>query len=223
MLVPDLNIFFIHIPKCAGVSVEMFFLERDGLKLKPKHIVGQLTDEQRAKYRHGDYLQKTQNVTLNGPAQHFTGPQARKYVPEYNDCYSFAIVRNPWDRMVSEFLWQQQTLRKPVTFKDVVNSTMKDLEQNGREASPHSLPQWMFTHNDKGDQVVKEIFRMEKLDDMVARINAKFPNLNMKLKKANATNRSDKKDYKQYYNDDLKSKVDEMFAKDIEIFKYSYD
>jgi len=221
MLIPDLNIFFVHIPKCAGVSIELFFFKRDGLDFQQHHIVRQLTDKQRAYYRHGDYLQKEQGVKLNGPAQHFTGPQARKYVPEFESCYRFAIVRNPWDRLVSEYLWQKQTLRKHIQFKDLVKQVEQE-QAKRREGSAHYIPQWMYIYNDKDEKLVNDVFKVENMQEVENTLNSKF-NLGMKLTKSNTTKRDEgKQHYTDYYDEQLKKTVHNIYAKDIELFNYSY-
>jgi hypothetical protein len=218
MLVPDLNIFFVHVPKCAGVSIELIFFERDGLKLKPHHIVKQLTPEQRAKYKHGDYLSNDPNIKLNGPAQHFTASQAKQYVEQYGDCYTFTIVRNPWDKMVSEFQWQKQILRRNVTLKRVIQEAEVD-QSKRRDANPHYMPQWMFVYDDDNNKLVDDVFFIEDMQSVQDMLNSKF-DLGVTLTKSNSTKRNH---YSDYYTDDLRDKVQAMYSKDIELFNYSYE
>ncbi len=71
MISHEYSCIFIHIPRCAGTSVETWITGRDWWKVDPetKHLIAS-----QAKYLYGDY---------------------------WNKYYKFAIVRDPFDRMIS--------------------------------------------------------------------------------------------------------------------------
>ena len=83
---------FVHVPKCAGQSVEMFFLNRIGLDWE----------------RRAPLLLRPNDVPALGP--HLLAHlKAHEYVEkkwmtplEFNEYFKFAFVRNPWgqDRLV---------------------------------------------------------------------------------------------------------------------------
>ena len=68
---------FVHIPKCAGSSIEKFFVGRDwwNINKKTKHI-------------HAKTAKKI-------------------YKDDWNEYFTFSFVRNPWDIMVSWYKWRR--------------------------------------------------------------------------------------------------------------------
>lgn len=74
MLLPDKKLLFIHIPKCAGTSIEVFFAGRDWAEIDAK----------------------TKHLTARVAAQLY----GRRI---YDECFKFSIVRNPWARFLSFF------------------------------------------------------------------------------------------------------------------------
>ena len=84
MILDDHKILFIHIPRTGGTSVEKFF-----------------------EFKTHDNLLSTQSSIRN--AQHLT---LKEYTQEIDieKYFKFTIVRNPWDRLLSWYLWSYADL-----------------------------------------------------------------------------------------------------------------
>lgn len=74
MLLLDKKLLFIHIPKCAGTSIEVFFAGRDWT----------------------DINARTKHLTAREALKQY-GRQA------WETCFTFSVVRNPWARFLSFF------------------------------------------------------------------------------------------------------------------------
>ena len=92
MIVPELKIAFIHIPKCAGSSVEEAMLEAIGVGPDP-------TDEQKKHFRIW-----TKDVTWS---THATLKRLEQEI-DLTDWTVFAVTRCPYKRATSEFRYQHQ-------------------------------------------------------------------------------------------------------------------
>lgn len=82
---------FVHVPKCAGQSVEIFFLRRIGLDWETR----------------APLLLRINDVPALGPPRlaHLKAHEyvEKKWMPpgQYEAYFKFAFVRNPWDRTAS--------------------------------------------------------------------------------------------------------------------------
>lgn len=74
MLLLDKKLLFIHIPKCAGTSIEVFFAGRDWSEINGR----------------------TKHLTAQEAVKHY-GQET------WDQCFTFSIVRNPWARFLSFF------------------------------------------------------------------------------------------------------------------------
>jgi len=77
MILHDKKILFVHIPRTGGVSVERHFDWEGGVGWKDSNLAQHLTLEEYS------------------------------WSYDLNNYFKFAFVRNPWDRLVSWFLWSQ--------------------------------------------------------------------------------------------------------------------
>ena len=88
---------FVHVPKAAGVSVTHMLLPHF-VGRETAGEIGHLSDELKLRFE------------LRGKQKH---RRAKRYVSDgditqdqWDAYFKFAIVRNPWDRVVSEFAWR---------------------------------------------------------------------------------------------------------------------
>ena len=86
---PGYTIFFAHVPKTGGSSVENYLVSRFGEML----LSGK-----------GYIDTKSQRVMLS-PPQHLAAADLRDFLPDKID-FSFALVRDPLRRLISEFQFQ---------------------------------------------------------------------------------------------------------------------
>jgi hypothetical protein len=200
---------FVHIPKVAGQSIEQFFLQLLGLSWQMR----------------GPLCLRYNRDPKQGPHRlaHLT---ASEYVScghinqqEFNSYFKFAFVRNPWDRLVSEYEFRRNTLR--CDFKAFLFRRFPSTEPS--DAYRHVLPQYKFLFDENGDKLVDFIGRFERLStdfEIVRRrlhigdTAGEFPHRN----RAHF-----RKPYQEYYDDASREFVAGFYARDIDLFNYSFD
>ncbi len=129
---------------------------------------------------------------------------------ELEEYFIFSVVRNPWDRAVSisryfdmdlsDFLGNFQQLTK----QDPIRS--------------HSLPQSIYTHNDKG-RFVDLICRVESLQpDM----NLVFDEIGLPRQQLPFMNVSNRRYYADFYGDFEREEIAALYADDIRLYGYMF-
>lgn len=210
MIVHELKTVFIHIPKTAGVSLvhamltQVLGYETSGrIKDLPRGVVKRFSLGERQKHK-----------------------KANQYVPsdisreQWNKYYKFAFVRNPWDKVVSEYHWRKtQKDTGPEEF-DVFVEHCKNRVNGSRKGVYwiHAQPQVSFVTNQKGKVIVDDIFRFEELDSAIRSLNKQL-NTSLKMKRHNASRH---KNYRKYYNEKTKEMVYNLYRDDIETFGYNF-
>lgn len=234
MLISPLNTIFIHIPKCAGQSIELYFLEHLGLSWSQRDQL----------------LCRPNNDPSAGPPRlaHLTAGEYVEfgYVPQplFNRMYKFAFVRNPLARLVSEYRFRQHTIGN-----DFKTWVMRDFPRPGwSDQWRHVMPQIDYLVNDEGRLLVDFVGRFERLDEDFGTIrnelelpNPKLPdkNRNSKIKllykkirkrglfpafKSELTDMTKRNtDYRAYYDQESFEWTRHFYKRDIERFGYDFD
>ena len=194
------NILFVHIPKTGGTVFES--------KLKKK-------------YRQTIYSGHNNN-TLPQPfnkksLQHQNYTTLYEYRDklniDFNNIKVFAIVRNPYDRVISDLIWHR-IFKKQHTQSDVYKLICKYVKgKNVKDG--HNLPQYKYVTN-KRDRLIPsiKIFKTENLNKQNNNLNKQLGvNINIKRKGVN-------KDYSKYLNADSIKLINKVYAKDFILFNY---
>lgn len=122
---------------------------------------------------------------------------------------TFAVVRNPWDRIVSTYEFKKGRGQIKTTFEEWL---LKDPEENKNWFS-FKTPQSKWLDNEP-----TWILKFENLELDFIKIQ-KYTNCFEPLEHVNA---SIKKNYKEYYNIKTKDYVKTLFHEDIEKFNYTF-
>lgn len=145
----------------------------------------------------------------------------RKKAPSY---FTFAFVRNPWDRYNSAFWYLQSGGMGPPTGQDqtfkrnhIKDMTFKQFTHKWKNQHPpiiHFHPQVEFIDSD-----IDYIGRVENFQQD---FNIICDKIGISREQLPHKNKSTHKHYTDYYDDETKQIVAEKYAKDIEKFGYKF-
>ena len=211
MISYELKCIFIHIPKCGGMSIERTLWPRP--------------EDRKEANLYGGFISKYLNKYQTGGLQHLLASQVREEVGMnvFETFYKFAFVRNPWDRVVSQFAYMQQ---RP-DLMDYVGMSQETefkayLELIQQKEHVQWMPQHRFLLDEDGTLLVDQIGRLESLRTDFSSILAKL-NLNKSAQLTHA-NRSDRQPIEKYYNDrETVEIVADIYSEDIKLFGYCFD
>ena len=211
MISYELKCIFIHIPKCGGSSIERTLWPRP--------------EDRKEANLYGGFISKYLNKYQTGGLQHLLASQVREEVGMnvFETFYKFAFVRNPWDRVVSQFAYMQQ---RP-DLMDYVGMSQETefkayLELIQQKEHVQWMPQHRFLLDEDGTLLVDQIGRLESLRTDFSSILAKL-NLNKSAQLTHA-NRSDRQPIEKYYNDrETVEIVANIYSEDIKLFGYCFD
>ena len=192
---------FVHIPKTAGNSIQSVL--RDYSEDELVALRGEQDGVERFGLRNPKYKVK----------KHSTLAEYRAALgdAEFGRLYKFICVRNPWDRMVSYYFTptQKAEVWDRKKFRKIISSALSVAD---------------YLRLDQGEEDpfgnVDYIMRFENLADDFRTVCAALDISPMKLPQYNRSNR---KHYSKYYDDDLRELVRVRFAAEIERFGYAFE
>ncbi|MFC1772629.1 sulfotransferase family 2 domain-containing protein [Pseudomonadota bacterium] len=187
---------FIHIPKCAGVSI-------------------------------------AQSLFGNQGAGHYSASQYREFFGDatYDDYFTFAFVRNPWDRLASAYhflrrggfndadlRWASRHLQHYVSFDNFVKNWVTPEHVR---SWVHFEPQCDYLCKADGTLDVDFIGRFERLEPDFQALCNKL-GIDRALLSLNQGVHVHPR-YQTLYDDQSRDIVSEVYARDIELLNYSFD
>lgn len=208
---------FVHVPKCAGQSIELFFLDRIGLDWE----------------RRAPLLLRPNDVPALGPPR-LAHLKAHEYVAnkwmtpvQFNEYFKFTVVRNPWDRIASfyRFLGYDRLS----SFRGFVQ---RYLPRQMEKKAWFLCPQADYLYGRDNELLVDFVGRFEMLaQDFAAACEhmgisgARLPHVNQSL-----TSRPGPKGwlrrrplpYRDMYDDRSRALVRKLYERDVEAFSYQF-
>lgn len=169
---------------------------------------------------------------------HLFAHEIRDLVGEqaWDAAFSFAFVRNPWDRLVSWWLmidqnprptnpwWRYVTERGP-TFRDAVLHCVDEVTWEVNGVSCHRSfrrNQLDYLVDENGDVIVDMIGRFESLSADLAKVCRAIGRPVPELPHHRHGTRRDRH-YSTFYDAELRDLVGEIYADDVKTFGYSFE
>ncbi len=144
-------------------------------------------------------------------------------------CFTFSVVRNPWDWAISNLAYNQGKLPFTTPFhprKKVTAEQIRELRDLFREHY-HRGVTWSETITQKsrlsdpdGNLLVDFVAKLERIQDDFDTICERAAIPKAKLPRLNRTRR---KAYHRYYTDETRDLVAELWRDDVDAFGYTYD
>ncbi|MCW8107255.1 sulfotransferase family protein [Alteromonas ponticola] len=141
----------------------------------------------------------------------------------WNKKITFAVVRNPWDKVVSHYHYRVKTDQtnlgnKHLDFKQWVKRTYGENDPQYYDQPMMFMPQLDWIADRDGKLLVNEIIRFENLSEEFNRLAEKL-GVTATLPHVKRSNRGN---YRDYYDDETQQIVADWFAKDIKQFDYRF-
>lgn len=212
------KIIFIHVPKTGGTSIEQILemMSPDAfLTYKPSRNTYSLLPLD--KFTSDEY-----RLCASKNLQHFTLRELQKVLdPQiYKEYKKISVVRNPYERLVSEFAYSQKTINRHHNFDMFVKKNL---------AHPQYLRNWLFDghletqtsfliNEENNFNSIDKIYRYENLQDCLKDLNSltgknTYPHLY----------KSAHQPYQEYYTQYLQELVYNFYKEDFINFNYSFE
>ena len=198
------KVIFTHPPRCGGTSFESLL----GLPESGEHF---------EKYKHAsltEHISYIENLNL-----------------KENDFKKVSVIRNPWERMVSWFLFLKkrknpyvkntdfQKFVEKCTFHEFIRFINTILSSNSFLKRPY-----MFYMCDKGSFKIEYLIRYENYESDINKVLnlLNFKNENSDLKLPEKRGCGSNYNYRNFYNRETKNIVNIIYQDDINFFKYCF-
>jgi hypothetical protein len=220
---------FFHIPKNAGSTVSnMFMRGYQDLNLQlgiPEHL--KVLYDPATRIGLGDLCCRASE------AGHWRYADIRAVLGTWVDeCRLYAIVRNPWDKVVSAYHYGMNTngwlllgLSKDATFDQWLNR----IHAFWRERPIELLVYGQHTYVVDNNGNVPPNMKLLRFENLRADVNAMHEEwgtpdtYRLPEKGGPHVNKAIRKPYAEYYTDATRNLVGQLFATDVRMFGYSYD
>ena len=229
MICRPLKCIFVHIPKAAGRSVEMYFINHLGMDKD-----NEADRQELLLVSNDDPAKGTEKLSHLSALEYIQCGHVSQQ--EFDQFYKFSFVRNPWSRLVSEYRYRNFLRHK--SFKDFV---MNKLPAPGRDDKyRHVMPQSDMLCDEDGKLLVDFVGKFENLQTDFNKLcqhwgfeDTQIPHVNSSDKKSRELRRktrnflyrnkeSNLHKYIDFYDDETREFVADLYKRDIANFKYEF-
>ena len=163
---------------------------------------------------------------LGARHEHRTAREKRAQLGErfWAKKFKFTVVRNPWDKVVSHYHYRVQTNQtnlgtNPISFTEWVRRAYGSQDPAYYDKPKMFMPQLDWITDDDSKIIIDHIARFESLQ-------SEFELICQRLKRTAQLpqlRKSERGDYRQYYDEESRTIVAKWFGKDVAKFGYQYE
>lgn len=200
---------FVHIPKCGGTSIEKLIWPDVEARSTHDLWMGLVTP--------------LANKYQTGGLQHLKAWQIREEVGAevFAQFFKFALVRNPWDKAVSQFSYiQKRDDLMHYLGLDPADSFKAYLAKIQRVEHVQWMPQYDFVHDAEGNCLIDFVGRLETIEQDTRSI---LQRIGIAYQSVPHEKKSRRGDYRSYYDAESIGIIESMYGKDIETFGYRFE
>nr|WP_298248903.1 sulfotransferase family 2 domain-containing protein [uncultured Halomonas sp.] len=167
---------------------------------------------------------------------HYSATEIHNKFPGlYKKCFTFSMVRNPWDRALSAYRFATVGRTDSMGIHDPSQYQIPQFESFERfvlewlqsqcveELDFVFKPQWVFVCNDTRQVMVDHLGKVESMDRTVSVLSEKLKR-KIVIGNENMTASRDEKGYcKAYVRQEMVEIVRSVYSADVEIFGYEFE
>lgn len=146
---------------------------------------------------------------------------AQMFPTLWRQAFKFSVVRNPFDRAVSDYFWSTRKLSRRPSFEEYLEGIRSGVASNSHSGS------LLFSNWDKyviDDEMVLDHYI--RYEDLVADFNNCLRVLDLpetdSLPRLKVSSRKSSRDYRHLYDRRCRELVEELYVKEIVSFDYSF-
>ena len=197
---------YVWIPKTAGTSMVNAFKKRKVFTRNGREdLWGRIPEEEREQRKAANW----QHISALGIIEEL-GQKT------WDDSFTFTIVRNPYDRLVSFYEYSRAARKDPRSVQyglPELGSFDEWLDQE------QPLGQLHYVADENGKVLVDFVGRYESLKQDVFKICIKMKMLPIRLPRLNT---SERRDYKSYFTPESRKRVEEHYGDELACFNYDF-
>lgn len=203
---------FIHIPKTGGTSMA---LALEGRAMKDDIMLGDTPKARRRRHR----VQTVKTAGRLWKHSSLSDIDGLVTSDQLRDFFTFTLVRNPWDRIVSYYHWlQTQGFDHPAVRLAQSSSFAQFINHPHTQASLSAAPYRSYVTDIRGRECCSAYIRLEHLPQDAQPL---WDHLGFQLP-IDHVNRSDRSDYRGYYSDKDAAMIADLCGEDITRFGYDF-
>ncbi len=162
---------------------------------------------------------------LGSIPQHAPAEAIKNAFPEEWAAYSkFCVVRNPWDKTVSDYFWRVRNIADPPSFSDYVEALANGIDLGGIvPVSVHS--NWaMYTLDDQiaVDHIVRFENLTTELESVCSKIGIPWDGWLPRARSAFREGKAERQPYRELYSAETRDAVGSLYREEIDAFGYAF-
>lgn len=196
---------FVHVPKAAGQSVEQAFLDDLGLDWEERApLVMSYNDDptkgpQRLAHLYADEYVKYGYLTQE----------------QFDSYYKFAIVRDPVDRLLSEYRYRDYSQTGPFWW-----FLRRPWREEYTDRARHMVPQTRYLYDQAGTCLVDRIVRFEHMQTEMPEVFERIFGERIPLPRRNTSHRVQRRKSRDDLNGLDRRRIRRMYARDFDYLGY---